>query len=78
MNTWLATAADALATATGVPREQLDLTDAETEALLNFAGYAAHASGDRTNAPLLCYLAGRAAERSGRSVLEIATAVSGE
>jgi hypothetical protein len=32
----------------------------EEETLLDLARVAAHESGDRTNAPLLCYLVGRA------------------
>ena len=52
VNDWLAKQADAL----GV--EGLD--DAETATLLEVARIAAHESGDRRNAPLLCYLLGRA------------------
>jgi hypothetical protein len=52
MNEWLAKQADAL----GV--EGLSEPDAET--LLDLARIAAHESGDRRNAPLLCYLLGRA------------------
>ena len=56
---WLTRAADAIAREAGVPRESLEL-DAATEAtLLDLARIAAHDSGDRTNAPLLCFLAGR-------------------
>jgi hypothetical protein len=36
------------------------LTEAEATTLLDLARVAAHESGDRTNAPLLCYLLGRA------------------
>ena len=52
MNDWLTRQADAL----GVR----GLTDAEATTLLDLARVAAHESGDRTNAPLLCYLLGRA------------------
>ncbi len=52
MNEWLTRQADAL----GVG----GLTDAEQTTLLDLARIAAHESGDRTNAPLLCYLLGRA------------------
>ncbi|HUZ98082.1 MAG TPA: DUF6457 domain-containing protein [Gaiellaceae bacterium] len=52
MNQWLTRQADAL----GVG----PLTDAEQTTLLDLARIAAHESGDRTNAPLLCYLLGRA------------------
>jgi hypothetical protein len=37
-----------------------ELADADAEALLEIARIAAHESGDRRNAPLLCYLIGRA------------------
>jgi hypothetical protein len=52
MNEWLSRQADAL----GVP----GLSDADAKTLLDLARIAAHESGDRTNAPLLCYLLGRA------------------
>lgn len=40
------------------------LPDAATRrALLDVARVAAHHSGERTNAPLLCYVLGRAVER---------------
>ena len=52
MNDWLTRHADAL----GVP----GLTEAEAKTLLDVARIAAHESGDRRNAPLLCYLLGRA------------------
>ena len=60
MDDWLSRAADALAQASGVTRESLEL-DAATEAtLLDLARIAAHDGGARTNAPLLTYLIGRA------------------
>jgi hypothetical protein len=58
VNEWLSQRADALAAAAGVPREQLELSPEDVERLLELAGFAAHDSGARTNAPLLCYLAG--------------------
>jgi Domain of unknown function (DUF6457) len=57
---WLADARDALAEAAGVPAERLDLSDDDVAVLLDLARIAAHESGERTNAPLLCYLVGRA------------------
>ena len=59
MDAWLADARDALAQATGVPGE-LELSDEDAATLLDLARIAAHDSGERTNAPLLCYLVGRA------------------
>jgi hypothetical protein len=67
VNEWLSRQADALAGATGVGRAALELDDAEIDALLRLAGLAAHESGARTNAPLLCYLLGRA--RAGTASL---------
>ena len=60
MDAWLADARDALAAAAGVPTERLDLSDDDVAVLLDLARVAAHESGERTNAPLLCYLVGRA------------------
>jgi hypothetical protein len=60
VDAWLADARDALAEAAGVPRERLDLSADDVAVLLDLARIAAHESGERTNAPLLCYLVGRA------------------
>ena len=60
MNEWLSARADALADGTGVDRNTLELSPGEVEKLLDLAGLAAHDSGARTNAPLLCYMLGRA------------------
>ena len=65
MNEWLTTRAAAL----GVT----PLTPDEISLLLNLAGDAAHESGARTNAPLLCYLVGRA--QGSRSLEELAEIV---
>ncbi len=69
MNEWLATRAAAL----GVD----ELTPDEVSLLLNIAGDAAHESGTRTNAPLLCYLLGRAqGERQLADLAEILRSTS--
>jgi uncharacterized protein DUF6457 len=60
VNRWLSQQADALAEASGVDRNALELSPEETALLLDLAGFAAHESGARTNAPLLCFLLGRA------------------
>ena len=52
MNEWITRRAEALGAG--------ELSEAEQETLLDLARIAAHDSGDRTNAPLLCYLVGRA------------------
>ena len=73
MDAWLTRARDALAEAANVDPASLELDgDAETT-LLDLARIAAHESGERTNAPLLCYLAGRA--QGEASLDELAEAV---
>jgi hypothetical protein len=63
MDAWLIDARDAIAAAAGVSPGELELTDEEAQILLELARVAAHESGERTNAPLLCYLVGRAVRR---------------
>ena len=75
MDAWLSQAADAIAAASGVERGSLDLDSATERTLLELARVAAHESGERINAPLLCYLVGRAAA-SGAAVDDLADAVS--
>jgi Domain of unknown function (DUF6457) len=60
MDEWLTKARDALAEAAGMPASELNLTRDEIVSLLDLAALAAHESGVRTNAPLLCYLVGEA------------------
>jgi hypothetical protein len=73
MDAWLRDARDTLAGAAGIRPEQLKLTDDEARTLLDLARIAAHDSGERTNAPLLCYLVGLA--RGGAELDELADAV---
>ncbi|MGN6429174.1 MAG: DUF6457 domain-containing protein [Gaiellaceae bacterium] len=73
MDQWLADARNALAQASGVPAERLELDDEAIATLLELARIAAHESGERTNAPLLCYLVGRA--QNGASLDDLAEAV---
>jgi Domain of unknown function (DUF6457) len=61
---WLTRARDAVAYAAGIPPDELDLDEETTRELLDLARIAAHASGERTNAPLLAYLLGRASTRA--------------
>jgi hypothetical protein len=69
VNEWIAARARAL----GVD----DLQPEEIATLLDLAGHAAHESGARTNAPLLCYLVGRAqGERSLAELDEIVRSTS--
>ena len=74
MDDWLTTARDALAEVSGVPAPALELDGPTTATLLELARLAAHESGDRRNAPLLCFLAGRAAA-GGADVEALADAV---
>jgi Domain of unknown function (DUF6457) len=70
---WLSQARDELARASGVAPTELELTDDDAATLLDLARVAAHESGERTNAPLLCYLVGRA--QGGASLDDLADAV---
>jgi hypothetical protein len=73
MDEWLTQARDALTEVTGIAASELELSDETVATLLDLAGLAAHESGARTNAPLLCYLLGRA-ER-GANLDTLATAI---
>jgi hypothetical protein len=66
MNDWLREAVAAMG-------GDLELSADETRTLLDLAAHAAHESGHRTNAPLLCYLVGRL--QGERDVAEVAEAV---
>ncbi len=66
-------AQEALLRTSGVPAERLELDEEAAATLLELARVAAHESGERTNAPLLCYLIGRA--QDGASLDELADAV---
>jgi hypothetical protein len=59
MDAWLTEARDRLAQAAGVAPGELELSEDDARELLDLARIAAHDSGERTNAPLLCYLVGR-------------------
>jgi hypothetical protein len=56
-----------------VAPDELDLDDEQARTLLDLARIAAHDSGERTNAPLLCYLVGRA--QGGADLETLADAV---
>jgi hypothetical protein len=68
VNAWLDEVRTALETETGV---QLDLTNDEIEELLELARAASHESGAKLNAPLTCYLLGRAQAATGRTLPEL-------
>jgi hypothetical protein len=69
----LSDARDALARAAGVAPEALEVDEAAVATLLDLARIAAHESGERTNAPLLCYLVGRA--QGAHTLDELADAI---
>ena len=74
MDDWLTRARDALAEAAGIDPADLELAADDEQTLLDLARIAAHGSGERTNAPLLCYLVGRAT-RGGATLDELADVV---
>lgn len=73
MDPWLTQAREALAAEAGVDASALELTEQESDALLKLARIAAHTSGERTNAPLVCYFVGRA--QGARDVAALVDAV---
>ena len=76
MDAWLSQARDAIARAAGLSPDELEIGDPDAATLLDLARIAAHESGERTNAPLLCYLVGRA--EGAASLDELAEAVRGQ
>jgi hypothetical protein len=66
MDSWLTDARDVVADAAGVDPASLDLAPADEATILDLARIAAHESGARTNAPLLCYLVGQATASGAR------------
>ena len=76
MDEWLSNARDRLARATG--EDALELDQADVDELLELARIAAHESGERINAPLLCYLVGLAQGRRGGDLAELVDAVVGK
>jgi hypothetical protein len=64
MSDWLEAAADAIAREAKIDRSALDLSEDDKGSILEVAALAAHESGARLNAPLLCYLLGRASREA--------------
>ena len=58
--TWIADMTSRIARSAGIDAGILTIDSGDAEELLRLAGVAAHTSGDRTNAPLLCHVLGRA------------------
>ena len=69
MHEWLSAARDRMADAVDDDEAGYDLSDGDVRVLLDLARVAAHDSGDRTNAPLACYLVGLAMGRHPDSML---------
>jgi len=74
--TWISELTVRIADASGIDAAALALEPADSETLLRLAGIAAHESGDRTNAPLLCHVLGRAVAL-GAPLDELARVVEG-
>ena len=60
---WISDMTMRLASETKLDVADLLLDEVAKETLLDLAAVAAHTSGDRTNAPLLCHVIGRAVAR---------------
>jgi hypothetical protein len=74
MDNWLRATCNAMADAAGIEPVELDLSPSDEATILDLARIAAHDSGERTNAPLLCYLVGRTVA-GGAGLESIADAV---
>jgi hypothetical protein len=75
---WLSDARDRLAVASGESPESLGLSQTDVDELLELARVAAHDSGERINAPLLCYLVGLAKGRTGADLSGLVDATVGK
>jgi hypothetical protein len=75
---WLREARGRLAEEAGQTPESLDLSQAEIDELLELARIAAHDSGERINAPLLCYLVGLARGRGSAELSGLVDATVGK
>jgi hypothetical protein len=73
VDAWLTDARNALAREAGLDAGELELSDEDVTTLLDLARIAAHDSGERINAPLLCYLVGRA--QGSKSLDDLAAAI---
>ena len=77
MDAWLEEARARVAAAVGDEPARYALTQVEIDELLELARVAAHESGERINAPLLCYLVGLARGRRGREISDLVDATVG-
>jgi Domain of unknown function (DUF6457) len=76
VDAWLQSARDSIAAVSGVRAEELELSPDDVRTLLDLARVAAHDSDDRTNAPLLCYVLGRATASGNASLEALADAIT--
>ena len=74
MDEWLTAARDRVAAAAGLDPSSLELTQEEVDEVIELARVAAHESGERINAPLLCYLVGVAHARRGGDLADLVDA----
>jgi hypothetical protein len=72
---WLVAASERLAREADAEPSGYSLTQEEIDELLELARVAAHESGERINAPLVCYLVGLARAGSGRPLGELVDSV---
>lgn len=72
---WLEKVSAQVASAAGASPASLAVSESEARALLEIARIAAHTSGARTNAPLLCYVLGLTGAR-GAALDELVGVVS--
>jgi Domain of unknown function (DUF6457) len=75
---WLTQARDRLAAGADQDPATLDLTQEDVDELLELARVAAHESGERINAPLLCYLVGLVHARCGGDLADHVDAAIGK
>ncbi len=75
MDTWLTGARDQLASTASIAPTELELREEDVRTLLDLARIAALESGERTNAPLLCYLVGLTVGRTSAPLDEVADSV---
>ncbi len=73
---WLQAAVERLARETGSDAAEYELDQTAIDDLLDLARIAAHESGERTNAPLVCYLVGLARGRRGGVLEDLTDAVA--
>lgn len=78
MDDWLTEASARLAEQSGEGPAALELSQTEVDELLELARIAAHESGERTNAPLLCYLVGLVHGRRGGDLSALVDAAVGK